>query len=368
MERIATREVEPELQELWDKGIKTYSISKLNAINQCQYQAWLNYEKKVEQEKRQKSIYGIMGTVCHDRIEEFCHGEATLKDIEAAIQEEMDMMDLLGIQFPKGRNGSSSIKDNWLENMYRFSKEFKLPVEPGESELNIDTEKLMLYKLDDEHYLMGYADAIRNNSDGTVTLIDWKTSRDFDKSHVIEAGRQLVVYKLALEAAGVKVRECQWCMLKYCETTWTLKSGKQKSKVSEWRNLIKDLQKQIEKSLKDLGYDEVDIDIIIQKGLKDNSWDVFPEEIRNKYDTHVYYRTYNITDEVIEETLRYIKDSINQYESLGDEENWKPCNIDKESFFCYNLCDFGGKSGLCKYYVDYLNKFSKDDDDLSKLF
>lgn len=363
---MAERKQDKRLQEMRDKGVKIYSISKLNTIDQCKHQAYLSYIKKIPREKRNKGIYGIMGSEVHDAIEAFCHNEVDLKHIEESIKKEMDMMDLLGISFPKDRNGNYSIRDNWLSNMFRFSKEFKLPTEYPEQELTIATEKLLLYKIDDDHCMMGYADAIRKNDDGTVTLIDWKTSANFTKKKLIEAGRQLVLYKLALEDMGYKVRECQWCMLKYCETSWKLKNGKTKTKVSEWRNLIKDLSKQIEKSLYDLGYSETDVESFMLDGLEKNSWDSFPEEIRNKYNTHVYYRTYEITDDIVNETLEYLNSRINDFETC---EEWTPCDIDKNSFFCCNLCDFGGQTGLCKHYVDYLNSFQKEEsDEIADLF
>lgn len=43
---MAEREKDQRLQELWDRGVKTYSFSKLNSLEQCPYGAYLNYIEK----------------------------------------------------------------------------------------------------------------------------------------------------------------------------------------------------------------------------------------------------------------------------------------------------------------------------------
>ena len=351
---MAERKEDIRLKKIRDSGGKLYSISRLNTMNQCPYQAYLKYVKK--EEEKNKGIYGILGGTVHDCIEECIHGTKELKDIKIAIQQELNDIELFGIEFPKDRNGNTTIRDNWVSNMLRFSDEFNIPTG------KIATEKLLIYQLDDKHYMMGYADAIKRNEDGSVWLIDWKSSSKYTGKHILEAGRQLIIYKLALEKMGYKVSRCSWCMMKYCETSWTLKNGKTKTKVTEWRNLIKDMSSNIEKSLSDLGYDEVDIEIMIDEGTQKNSWLVFPQEIQDKFTTKVYYQDYEITEDLIEETLDYIKSIINKFETYGEcEAAYKSCNVEKESFFCNALCGYGGKTGQCKYYVDFCNQFEKED-------
>lgn len=354
---MSTREQDDRLDKLRAEGKKLYSISRLNTMEQCQYQAYMRYVEKKPQ--KNIGIYGALGECCHSLIEDCIHDEnkspSELKDI---INNKLDDLEITGVEFPKDRNGGTSIRDNWLNNIVRFSEEFATP------QGNFETEQLLFYKVDEDHYMMGYADAICHQDDGSVWLIDWKTSSQFDKAHLLSAGRQLVLYKLALEELGYTVSKCSWCMLKYCETSWTLKNGKTKTKVSEWRNLIKDMKNNIEKDLDALGYDEMDIEIMLDKGITSNSWSSFPQEVQDKYTTAVYYRDYEITDEIIEETKSYINRIIGQYESLGEDgNNYSPCNIDKNSYFCNALCGYGGKSCQCKYYADYCDQFSKDDNE-----
>lgn len=352
---MAERELNKRLEDLRNSGCEIYSISRLNCVNQCQYQAYLNY---ILGEKQASNIWACAGGVLHDRLEECVRDGADESIIKNAIQEELDNFDLLGIDFPLDRNGNPTIRDNWIANMTRFSEEFKTP------KGKFETEQLILYPIDDNTYMQGYIDLIQYHKDGSISIIDWKTSSQFTGNHLIEAGRQLVLYGLAKQLEGYDVKSLKWAMLKYCVTSWTLKNGKTKEKISEWRNLIKDMKSPIEKALSDLGYDDTDIECMIADGIKANKWDVFPQEIQDKFKTRIYVREYEMTQEVIDETLEYIKKSINMYRTLKE---WKPCDINKDSFFCASLCGYGGKTGKCQYWVDYCDQFkeeSSDDDDL----
>ena len=365
---MATRSSDKRLEELRSHGKKIYSISRLNTLNQCEYQAYLNYVEKLEGENI--GIYGKLGGKVHDTIEAVIKNEKKPEDLKAAIQDELDDLEMCGIEFPVDRNGNSTIRDNWVANMTRFAEEFTKP------NGKFDTEELLILKIDEDHYMMGYADAIRHKpkSKNNVWLIDWKTSSQFTGDHLIEAGRQLVLYKLALESLGYVVDKCSWCMVKYCITKYSqyvkkTKEYVEKEKISEWRNLVKDLKSPIEKFLKEAGYDDVDIEVMMHECLQTNTLNPLPDDIKSKFKTSIYVRDYEITEEIIQETMDYIKNSIAKYEEYGDEElNYKPCDCSKQAFFCSSLCDFGGKSGQCKYWVDYCNTFEKpqeeNDEDL----
>lgn len=366
---MGSRETDPRLQAIWDSGGKTYSISKLNTINQCQFQAFLNY---VQHEPQSNGIYGIMGTKSHDSIEDYVVSFGENNHIKEAVLEELSDAEMCGISFPKSRDGSDTIRNNWIANMTKFAESFTYPNDPKATKNELckfETEFLILLPIPGKEntWLMGYVDAIRHNEDGTITLIDWKTSSQFDKEHLLSAGRQLIVYKLALEKLGYKVRDCCWCMLKYCETEYTgiLKSGKDskpKTKISEWRNLAKDLKTPVEKMMMALDYDDIESEHHLNVMLELNSLESLPAEIKNRFKTSVYFRPYEITDELIEECWNYINNSIHLYETLGDNaDNWKPCDCSKESYFCSNLCGYGVKK--CKYFQSFCDSFVKEETD-----
>ena len=348
---MAERAIEPELQKLYDQGIDVYSISKLNTINQCPYQAYLAYVLKAP---RQTKIYGVLGGITHDAIEKCIKDGEDPGIIKASIKQELKNLDTLGVDFPLDRNGNPTIRNNWVANMTRFADEFSTP--KGEYE----TEKFVLYEIEDGIWVQGYIDAIRHNKDGSIWIIDWKSSSQFDKQHLVEAGRQLIVYALAEEALGHKVKKVSWCMMKYCVTSWTLKNGKTKEKVSEWRNYIKDLNDVLAKKLAEAGYDDIDIDMMLDEAMTNNDMSNLPAEIQDQFKTSIYVRDYEITPELIDECKEYIRNSVTKYRECGTEaKNYKPCDIEKESYFCSNLCAY---SKACGYYKEYLEKWSLTDD------
>lgn len=355
-----TREPQEAIEEIRNNGGEVYSISRLNTINQCPYQAYLQY---VKNEKSKQNIWSCTGSTIHDVLEKCIHGEIDNEEtaLKKAIQEELDYANTLGIDFPLDRNGNPTIRDNWIANMNRFAENFKTP------KGKFETEQFVLYQIDDDSYMQGYIDLIRYNDDGTISIYDWKTSSQFDKAHLLQAGRQLVFYMLAKEAEGFKVRDVSWVMLKYVNITWTAKNGKQQSKVCEWRNLFVELKKKVEKDMISAGYNDIDIELRLEWLLEDEDLSRQVPEVKEKYKISPYVRQYEVTPEIIEETLDYIKKSITLFKKFGDvEENYKPLDCYEESFFCHNLCSFGKEK--CKHYADYLLECEINYDEIEELF
>ena len=350
---MATREIDKRLEALRAEGKQLYSISKLNTMHQCKYQAYLTY---IEHEKQRDNIWACAGSIIHDRLEGCLKGKNSPEDIKAAIDAELENFSMLDIDFPLDKNGKSTIRDNWVANMTRFAEEFKTP------HGNFETEQLVILPINDHAVMHGYIDVIKYNKDGSVDVIDWKTSSQFTGDHLIEAGRQLAFYAMALEAEGLRVRSAKWVMLKYYEASWTLKNGNTKTKVGEWRNLCKDLSNVIEKKLIEAGEDEFEIALILDKARETNK---IPEEVADFFTVKPYVRDYELTDEVKAETMAYIISTIKEYELT---EKWGPCNCKENSYFCANLCGYGGKSGKCKHWIDYCETFEKPSDDEEDLF
>ena len=82
------------------------------------------------------------------------------------------------------------------------------------------------------HKLTGFIDLIIHNEDGTVSIIDFKTSSKYAKKDLEKNANQLILYGLALEELGYVVRDIKWMMLKYC-----MVQGKRTKKMIERREL-----------------------------------------------------------------------------------------------------------------------------------
>lgn len=358
---MGQRELDPRLKALFDAKKKVYSISKLNTIDQCEYQAYLSYVKHV---KQSSSCYSILGTRVHDCLEAIINGNSTEDDLLPALDKELEDMEMLGIDFPNDRNGGTTIRDNWIADMKDFCTSFVKP------KGKFETEQLFIYQLDPDHYLQGYIDLIRYNSDDTISIFDWKTSSQFATKDLIHYGRQLVLYSMGKEQEGYKVKNVAWIMLKYAEVSWrgkarkTAKTETTIKKVFNRGKVLKELKPYLETDLEKLGYSEIDIEILLEDAVKRNSWDKLPEEVRKKYTIKPYVRYYELTDELRQETLNYINTRIAQFESKSDSEiDWEPMDITpKRDYFCRNLC---GHRNHCRFLIDYLNtkdNYTNDDD------
>lgn len=358
---MATREKNERLQELFQAKKNVYSISKLNTIDQCLYQAYRTYKLH---DRGKNNVYGIMGGRIHDVLESIIHNELTEKDLIPALNNELADLAMLDIDFPKDFKGGTSIRDGWISDMKHFCNHFVRP--NGE----FTTEELVIYKVNDDRYVQGYIDLIRHNKDGSLSILDWKTSSQFSKDDLLEHGRQLIFYAMAKEQEGYKVRDVAWIMLKYVEVKFIGKARANSKKETEIvkvlsrRKIVSELRRYLENDLEKLGYGEVDIEIMLQIAEESNTLDNLPKEVQDKYSIKPYVRKYNLTDELREETLNYINSVADVFEGLGDKESdWKGVEITKKnSFFCSVLCSHGDKCPYLQKYFDTLQNTSEEED------
>lgn len=369
---MAQREKDDRLENLRESGAKIYSISKVNTIENCEYEAFLKYVQ-TPRPQAVPNVYGILGGKTHDKLEGILNNTATESELVPTILNELEDLKMLGIEFPKDRNGGDSIRDSWKANMLHFGQTFQRP----QGEFN--TEQLFIYDLHNGRYVQGYIDVIKNNADGSIDIIDWKTSTMFTKADLKHHGRQLVLYALGKEQEGFTVRNTMWVMLKYADITFMGKArsnAKSKSlitKTIERRKIISELWKYIKSDLEELGYDNVEVDLFESKALETNSFDVLPEAIRQNYIIKPCVVKYSITDELKQETVDYINhwaDIFEQKQVENNKEIWNPRQFTKvnkmglereDTFYCNCLCGFGS---ICPHLKKFNDLHNGEDDDL----
>lgn len=353
---MAERVIDPRLQELFDKNIPVYSISRLNTFHHCPYEFYLHYCKGVE---GRPNVWAELGGGIHDALEATVHG-AEMGVIKEALNKTLDDLDMRGIEFPLDPKGNPTLRANWIANMSMFAENFK-GVNPNG---NYETEQLIIYKTPRGHYVQGYIDLIQICNDGTLNIFDWKTSSDFKGGKLQEAGRQLILYALAKQQEGFDVKRIAWVMLKYCTITWP-GVKKPRHKKAEWRNWVKAIEDPLNKMLIDRGIDDVDVDFMVQEAIENNSLSGIPKDVADKFELSVYVRDYELSDEIIEETLNYLDNTIEDIESRGEaSENFESCDIMKESFYCASLCGYGGKEPRCGEYAEWrCGGYLEDDDE-----
>lgn len=373
---MAKRDKDARLQELFQAGKKIYSISRCNTIEQCLYAAYNAY---VLYKKGVSGIYGVLGSRIHDKLQAIIEGDAKESELPDALEEELGDLDMLGLGFPKDSKGNDTIRNNWIADMRQFCNTFKAP------NGKFTTEELVIYPLSENRYVQGYIDLIRHNSDGTISIYDWKTSTNFKAADLLHHGRQLAFYTLAKEYEGYRVRDVAWIMLKYCEVTFMGKkraNAKEESKIVKVMNrgkLIRELRNNIEYDLAKLGYDEIDTEFMMKDALDNNSFDGLPDEIKKKYTIKPYVRKYNLTDELKAETINYLNKMADKYETLDpeDESQWPPRSFirinskgdeSEDTFFCNNLCNFRNSCVYIKRFNEQRMLAKQEKDENENLF
>lgn len=248
---------------------------------------------------RSDNIYGTLGTVVHDLLETAQKGE--IDDMEKAVEtfaEEVAVAEFFGHSFP-----NEKIKEDYVTCVSHAIRHYK-PLHgcKFEIEKRIDCE-IGGYKL------TGFIDLIIHNIDGTVTVIDYKTSSKYSGQDLKKNANQLLLYAIALEQEGYVVREVSWLMLKYCTV-----AGKRNGST-----------KTIKRS-----------------------------ELYENQEFEPCFVKYPYNDETKRECEEWIISTIEEIESLDLFDEWESKKIDKfSSFGCKNVCS------VCEHCTPY-QEFAKN--------
>lgn len=311
-------------------NVKFYSISKINNFKTCKRGYYYTYINKKSQKQ---GVYGLLGSACHSDLEELYENKEETKLKPINFNKDWFMAETFGINFP-----SDKIKENYKKDIDNHYKIYKKREGKFISELGF------LLKVDEDHYLMGYIDLIEILDEGNVKVYDFKTSAKFQGDKIVDAGRQLAVYQMALEQLyDMDVISNGWEMLKYVE----IQIGSNKPRVISSREWVEKCKTQIKTLMKKNKMDTTLIEIQLSKCCADNSIELLSKEIQDQIHIETYFVPYAVTEEVKKETINYILNNIKKIESMNieDEEEWQPC---VNQFFCKNLCSFGGTH--CRYW------------------
>lgn len=268
-----------------------YSFSRLKLFHECKHAYYLTYVLKAD---KRPNIYSEIGGTIHELLEDIQDGkDIPIEKRVEMFEEKVDECEIFGIEFV-----NDGIKEKYIDNINHCLRNFK-PLQgvkfeiEKEIELNINGNKLT-----------GFIDLVIHNDDGTVSVIDFKTSSKYAKKDLEKNANQLIIYGLALEQLGYKVRDVKWMMLKYC-----MIKSKRGMKMIERREL-EDGQ-EFEDCFIEYPYNEI-------SKMNCESW--------------------------IEETIKEI-------ESFTEYDVWENKEINKgTSFYCNNICSVCGRCNALKEY------------------
>lgn len=329
--------VQEKIKQLKAQGVPIYSISKLNTMDECLWSYWLTYMKHLPSKE---NIYTFAGTKIHSCLERMQNGEKI--DFKKEFQEMLEDAQILGIDFP-----NENIKTKWVKNIQCFIEGYNRP-----DYKKFETEKLFLIKIHD-YYIQGIIDLLIYNDDGTVSIIDYKTSSKFSNSELKSKGRQLILYGVAMEQLGYKVKSVAWNMLKYCKISYPLKNGKIRGTIAERGYVLEKLKNDIAKEMKNFPeYDSFTAEGMIAQACEDNSFDCLPPKIKEKYKIEDYIAEYDFSEENKKDLEDFIKAKVGDIEQFSREQEWwEPKELTPyNTFFCENLCSF---SDNCEYYQEF---------------
>lgn len=365
---MAERARQEILEELKAKNIPVYSFSKIETINNCLYEAYLTYIKGMR-DQQEPNVYASLGTKIHDTLEQITNGEATEADLLPALQSELQDMDLLGIEFPKGKDGSDSIRNSWIADMTDFCQTYKAP------KGKFETESFFLYKTPDRNYLQGYIDLTRIRPDGSIDIYDYKTSSMYIGAAKLAHSRQLTLYAMAKEQEGYHVNSISWIFLKYVDVifigkkTSKSKTETQVKRTIERKNLVRDLVPEIKLKLLARGIEEFIADTLIDEALQINK---IPECLKDEFIVRPCVLQYPYNEKTRAEADEYFDDTISRWESMTqNEDEFIPKGFTRvsrggkivdDSFYDSSLC---GYRKICPHLKKYQEeRFADNDEDI----
>lgn len=327
----ATMQSEIEKLKVTNPNLRMWSISKINNFNTCKRGFFYTYIDKKDQKT---GIYSFLGSACHGDLENLYEDEKETELKDTNFSGDCMKAKMFGINFM-----SDNVEKNYLADIREHYKQYRKPNGKFLSEIGF------ILKIDENNYMQGYIDLIKLNDDGTVEIVDFKTSSKFDKKKLFEGGRQLSVYQMALEQLyGMEVVSNGWQMLKYV----SVQVGDYKAKDVSAREWVAKCSTQIKNLNKKEKYvDEGLIDMLLSKCETDNSIELLPQKLKDRINVKTCFVGYDVTDEIKKETMEYILNTVSEIEELdkGNEKEWDR-NVNE--FWCKNLCGFSGKH--CRYW------------------
>ena len=161
-----------------------YSISRLNSFDNCPYAYNITYN---EGDRGTDSVYTLLGSKIHELLEELQQEKITNEQALESFLDEIDSVEMIGFDFM-----SENVRNNYIDNISHLLLHF----EPKEGEYFIEEEVFVDIG---DYKLRGFIDIYFKKGNNTIEIIDYKTSTKFKKNEILSAGRQLVLYAIALK-------------------------------------------------------------------------------------------------------------------------------------------------------------------------
>ena len=301
-----------ELKELKvnNKDLKVLSFSMLSTVEQCMRQYKFNYIDRVETDS--DNVYTYLGSLAHLLIEKLYRNEINNKEAITKWLEKINSMVYFFVDYSKTEQYDKQIelkkknrkyKNNYNINMVRYFRNFK-PIQYKdflqEERVYIRLDKVFNLPFFRNYVFNGIVDFIGLNDDGSIDIIDYKTSTMYKGEKQILHSYQLILYAICLENMGFKINRIGWNFLKYARKVRRFKSGNTRLTNVERRTL----------------------------------------KYNDEFEDCIVEIEYNIENK--KKALKFIFDNVKLMFNIdrirNKNTNLIPCNYNE--FFCKNLCSF----------------------------
>jgi propanediol dehydratase small subunit len=186
----------------------------------------------------------------------------------------------------------------------------------------------------------------------------------YAKTQYTKYGQQLILYSLYLIDRGIPINDIvlQWNFLKYLNVKFN-HYGVEKNFNYERYNYVERISRFIRKDLKEfnLSFD------LLEVCIKANDLKALPQLLQRKYQVNDCYVQIPLTTETLSELKENLHNTImdifkleKQYDNTKNEKLWLHTVTDATSYFCTNLCGYGGHCKCFAEYMDNKNFYKKD--------
>ena len=223
------------LKEFRKENKKIISFSMLNTIETCFRQYKFLYVDKIVGEK--ENIYTYLGSLAHSLIEKLYRNEITN---EEAVEEWLDKVtncEYYFVKYTRAENVDTRkemeeknklYEENYNKNMVHYFDNFRKMDYVDfiqEEKVHFEISKFFKNDMFKDYIFSGIIDFIGINEDGTIDIIDYKTSTMYKGEKLKLHSYQLILYAICLETMGYKINKIGWNFLKYVRKIRKFKNG-----------------------------------------------------------------------------------------------------------------------------------------------
>lgn len=363
---------------------KVYSWSKISCFLEDKWTYFLKYVLHTKEDKPE-NIYLSLGTAVHSQMENFYLKNLSNAEMVENFKTSYDLArNMYGKNFVYiGDNLDEEARKKAEETNEKLARKFVMCcshflANVKKEEGMCECEKFYPCVITDangKNYLIQcYIDFANWKSDGSVDIIDYKTSTFYDPKKAEKLKRQLEFYGVALsqnEGISCDKIHLAWNFIKYINVKYIQKNGKEKERRLERNDigghfdnegkLTGGLQAVVKSMLKELGYTEDDAYEILVEFATTNSMSVLPQEIQDRFTfsncilpIEFNEQEASLLEGFIIDTIKEIEMREEEYERTKDESLWWQDVSYEDVYRLENLSGYSPK--LHKPYQEYLAK------------